>query len=715
MANTELDFVQQQKNPFISPYKLTVLVVIMALTGIISVLRFSAAEEQRELIHWQNKLNLIADSRASDIADWLKLNFHELGRVADNPSLQLYITELENGKDTTGVLPSPAVPEEPAQVVFLRNLLLITAERMGFITKSPDEMNAIHANIHHLSGTGLAIIDNNGKTIVSTEGLSVLDTAIAEKIKQAPKGQASFIDMFISPSGQAQIGFILPVYKIQGDKTADQQIAKLVGIKNAEEYPFKLLQHPGVTEKTLEATLVRQEGDNALYISPIQEGKALSTRFSLATPELDSAHAIKEPGSFSIKRDSQSHQVLMTSRPINVNGSPWILLLHIERDQALAESDRWRSKMEFIMFFALLAFVASIIAAWWYGASRRAILLSAQTAHIAAHSLAQEKLLRLVTDTQAEPVFITDSNNIVRFANEKMAKKFNINSGSITGKELTSIMGPAVAKVYMEASKYALENNKPFTNTHNNMDNGSSMRIILSEHIPLAHIPIAPLPFPSPGVLVVEQDITDIINERERRLGTLHKLIDTLVHMVDVRDPYAGNHSAKVALVAREIALGIGLETMLVDTAETAGKLMNIGKIIVPSEILTKNTVLAQNEIQAIRDSLQESTNILRGIDFDGPVVDTLEQASEHYDGTGPLKLKGDDILITARIIAVANSFTGMISPRSYRKAISIEKATTLLLEKIGSQFDRKIVIALINFVENKQGRQMLSSIIKQK
>jgi HD-GYP domain-containing protein (c-di-GMP phosphodiesterase class II) len=133
----------------------------------------------------------------------------------------------------------------------------------------------------------------------------------------------------------------------------------------------------------------------------------------------------------------------------------------------------------------------------------------------------------------------------------------------------------------------------------------------------------------------------------------------------------------------------------------------------VPSAILTKKTALAEDEIQVVRESMQQSASLLGGIEFSGPVADTLTQAGERVDGGGPLGLKGDHILMTARIIAAANAFVGMISPRSYRPALKIEEATGLLLREIDTQLDRRVVVALINFVENQRGREALVALLK--
>jgi HD-GYP domain-containing protein (c-di-GMP phosphodiesterase class II) len=677
------------------------LVTVLALAGFLLVRSFADDQQQREITQWQNKLNLIADSRSADISTWLTRHFSELDAAVSNPALQLYLTSLMNAKEPTAV-------NGMGQEVF-HNVLAMTGDRLGFFTKPGNELAAVAANVHAPPGTGLAIVAGDGRIVISTQGLPVLDSELAAKVSAAPRGQASLIDMFTAADGSKRIGFVIPIYPIQGDRTADQQIGKLVGVKTLGDDFYKLLVQPGSSEKTLEAMLVRKEGDNVSYLTPAKSDAVLATQFALSTPDLDASYAITSPGNFAIKRDRQSHPVLMTSRAIA--NSPWTLLLHIDRDQALAHSDSWRVKMQCIMFLAILTILTSMIAVWWYATSKRALLLSAQTARLAAHSIAQERLLRVVTDNQPEPIFIADSKNIVRFANAKATALFNTPMDNVVGKELGALLGAARAKGYIEANAIAAVQKPAVRTPHREADG----RIVRSEHIALGPIPIDGLPHATAGVLVVEQDVTDIVTERERRVRTLRHLIDTLVRLVDARDPNAANHSASVALVAREVAQEMGLSHMLVETAETAGNLMNIGKIAVPSAILTKKAALAKDEMQAIQESMQQSAALLSGIEFDGPVVETLEQAAEYYDGSGWLKLSGEQILVTARIIAVANSFIGMISARSYRGAISIERATTLLLEKIDTQFDRRVVVALINFIENKQGRQMLAELSAKK
>ena len=111
--------------------------------------------------------------------------------------------------------------------------------------------------------------------------------------------------------------------------------------------------------------------------------------------------------------------------------------------------------------------------------------------------------------------------------------------------------------------------------------------------------------------------------------------------------------------------------------------------------------------MRRIRDSLQTTANLLAGIEFDGPVVETLRQLQEHWDGSGgPNGLKGDNILLAARVVAVANAFVAMVSPRAYRPGVEFDRAVETLLSQVGRAFDRRVVAALVNYLDNRGGRQ---------
>ncbi|HEX6120651.1 MAG TPA: HD domain-containing phosphohydrolase, partial [Dongiaceae bacterium] len=147
-----------------------------------------------------------------------------------------------------------------------------------------------------------------------------------------------------------------------------------------------------------------------------------------------------------------------------------------------------------------------------------------------------------------------------------------------------------------------------------------------------------------------------------------------------------------------------------IETAEIAANLLNLGKIMIPPEVLAKTGDLTEEERRLLRNSVQVSADIIQDIEFDGPVVDTLRQAQERWDGSGqPRGLKGEDILITARIIGVANALVGMISDRAFRQGMPLDAAIEFLFKEAGHAYDRRVVAALVNYLDNRDGRAQLA------
>jgi len=226
-------------------------------------------------------------------------------------------------------------------------------------------------------------------------------------------------------------------------------------------------------------------------------------------------------------------------------------------------------------------------------------------------------------------------------------------------------------------------------------------RIYSSDLIPLPATADQPA-----GVLVVSQDITDSVRERTRRERIMRQLVNALVGMVDRRDPYSANHSMRVGMVARAMSQEMDLDPRTGEVTEIAGNLMNLGKIAVPESVLTKSNALDEAEIQLVRDSVLASADLIADIEFDGPIAETIRQLQENFDGSGmPKGLKGKEILLTARIVAVANAFVAMVSARAYRPGMAFDRAIDILLRESGASFDRRAVTALVNHLENRGGR----------
>lgn len=688
-------------------YSIALLVVAIIVTGIWLIGRYTAMDLARDMQVWQEKLNLIAESRTAEVNAWTSEHFRELRSLADNPSLQLYLSELQSAAE------SAPTQQEPAQKAYLRNLLLFTADRTGFA--APGGVEAIKANVPQESKNGMAVIDNKNQVVVSTAMQPSTREIMLERAAKHTAGQEALIDIQKDAEGSLYIGFIVPIYSIQGEHNPESQIGKVVGVKAVDNNLFALLKHPGTTEKTIETILLRNSEDGKMveFISPLQDSTAaLGKQIERDVNKSAESMLLKSVGDFiTEKKDYRDKQIFATSR--HIPGTPWTLVVKIDRHEALIDSNAQRESMVVFFFLIIAIIVLIVIAVWWHAHSRRSMLMSQHFKKLLIQSQAQEQLLRLVADHQPEPIYIVDKTQTYRFANQKEADAADMSAPFVIGKTLHDVRGGARADHIWEQCSKALKQNQLIFDVAE-VPGAKKTSIVRSAYVPLDHIPVVTLPPHTPGVLVVEQDISDAVREREKRLATLNQVIQTLVRLVDRRDPFAANHSLLVSQLANEIASDMELDSITLETTRVAGCLMNVGKILVPAELLTKTESLNDDEKRIIRDSMQSAADLVKDISFDGPVAETLRQWQEHWDGSGPLGIRGEAILISARIISVTNAFIGMISPRSWRTAIPIESANKFLLDQADGHFDRKVVIALVNFVENHSGAAWLKRVLEE-
>jgi PAS domain S-box-containing protein len=698
---------KEQKTPW--TYAIVLMVFGVIIVGLLLISRFNNNGYARDVQSWKEKLNLVAESRKEDITRFVSGNFAELRTLADNPSLKLYLTELQMIPQTV----NKEGDSELSQKSYLRNLLVFTAQRAGFI--EANKADSIPANVATDNKSGLAVIGDDDQLVVSTQIVNSSINKIIEHAKKQERGTEGLIDLQKDSDGTLYMGFSVPIYSIQGEHNSEGQIGRIVAIKTVGENLFGLLKQPGATEKTLETLLVRMvpdSKDKMEYITPLLDGsEALTKKVQINPKENAEAYVISGKDNFTSElNDYREQGVLATSR--DISGTNWKLISKVDKDEAFFDSNAHRAALVTSFTLIIAVIVLIIIAMWWYAYSRHALIATSYFKRVAIQAQAQENLLRLVTDYQPESIYILDANQRYWFANKKVSEESGMSLESINGKTVSDVQGAIHSERISEKSAMALRNGYPAYDVHHKNSDGKEI-IIRSGYIPIQEIPLSHLPSKTAGVLVVEQDISEVYHERERRLSTQKQLVQTLLNLVDKRDPFAANHSLLVSKISYEIASDMELDAVTIETTRTAASLMNIGKIVVPTELLTKIGQLSEDEKSVIHHSMDAAATLLEKVSFDGPVVETLRQWQERWDGTGPLGLKGENILLTARIIAVANAFIGMISPRSWRDAMAIESANKFLLDNSGKYFDQRVVVALIHYVDNQNGREWINSILK--
>lgn len=174
-----------------------------------------------------------------------------------------------------------------------------------------------------------------------------------------------------------------------------------------------------------------------------------------------------------------------------------------------------------------------------------------------------------------------------------------------------------------------------------------------------------------------------------------------LAAAVEARDPYVYGHSRKVNAYAVDLAEAIGLPPDEVSRISTAALLHDIGKIAIPDSILNKKGKLRPEDWEVIKSHPRLGANIVANVPSLVPCGDGILYHHERWDGSGyPEGLKGEAIVLDARILAIADVFDAMVSTRPYRGAYRHEKAVEALREGAGTEFDPELVEVFIRLVE---------------
>jgi PAS domain S-box-containing protein/putative nucleotidyltransferase with HDIG domain len=185
---------------------------------------------------------------------------------------------------------------------------------------------------------------------------------------------------------------------------------------------------------------------------------------------------------------------------------------------------------------------------------------------------------------------------------------------------------------------------------------------------------------------------------------TLNDAIDTIAKIVETRDPYTAGHQRKVAELAVAIGSEMKLEDALIDQIRMAATIHDIGKMYVPSDILSKPGKLSDIEFSLIKTHSQGGYNIVKDMDFPCVVAQAILQHHERLDGSGyPNGLKGEDTLLEAKILAVADVVEAMVSHRPYRPALGVDKALEEISKNKGKLYDPQVVDTCLELFKSSE------------
>ncbi|MBN1532087.1 MAG: HD domain-containing protein [Spirochaetes bacterium] len=199
------------------------------------------------------------------------------------------------------------------------------------------------------------------------------------------------------------------------------------------------------------------------------------------------------------------------------------------------------------------------------------------------------------------------------------------------------------------------------------------------------------------------RDITDLRRSLELQNHLISGIIQVMAATVEARDPYTAGHQERVAILSELIAREMGLPEDKINEIRMAAMIHDLGKIHIPSEILSKPTKLNDTEFELIMTHPTIGYEILKDVEFPFDLAGIVYQHHERCDGSGyPLKLKKDDIYLESRIISVADVVEAMASHRPYRPAQGIKPALEEIRKGRASRYDEEVVDAFCRLVQKK-------------
>jgi PAS domain S-box-containing protein len=537
------------------------------------------------------------------------------------------------------------------------------------------------------------IVNSKAETYLTTESaMPPLDSEAKEFVKQViQSGQ-----VFYAPLAYRNKGLMLDVYlpiMARFNQKGNTPVSVLV-LGMQVDRKLKEILAPGVViEKGRKVRMIQKNGD--IYQNVVPDATLLRQATTFKVGE-------NRELPFALRQAfGAEEKVYSSGRPLR--STDWWIV--IEHDAALVEGNLAERARTIYTLAGLLsvALVLLISAVWWRLVGQEQRVINTEIRNLLATIDEQKKLLDGINSTMTDPISLTDDQGIFRYVNNAFALAVGRKPADILGLDGPAVFGFDTARRLNAADQHVLMTGESISITE------VLWLQSLRYHFQISKTPLHEDGSRTPrGIVSVFRDITELVETQERSRRVVQQTIDALVRTIEEADPFLGGHSRIMGGIASLMARQLRLPEADVATVEAAANLSQIGKMFVPREILLKPGVLTPEEKQEMEKHVEYARNVLKGIEFDLPVVEAIYEMNERLDGRGyPRGLAGDEISMDARVLAVANAFTAMAKPRSYRPALPVEDVITTL-ERQTDSYDQNVVNALKQVIATPAGERLV-------
>jgi len=321
------------------------------------------------------------------------------------------------------------------------------------------------------------------------------------------------------------------------------------------------------------------------------------------------------------------------------------------------------------------------------------------------HKQAEENLknikdeLEILLDSVPAIIFYKDTEGRIIRANKALANSLKLPIKDIVGKPTEEVFPREQAEKMRKDDKEVTISGKPKRNIIQSYDTPEGTRWAITDKVPHKD-----KEGKITGIVSLSKDITVQKKTEQKLKDTMDAALETVSKIIEAKDPYTSGHQHRVCQLAVLLARELGLSPDKIEGIRIASLIHDIGKIGLPTEILSKPSKLTDIEFSLIKGHSQIGYDILKSIDFSYPVAQIVLQHHEKLNGSGyPNKLKSDEIMLKAKIIGVADVVEAMSSHRPYRPARGIDAALEEISKNRGVLYDPEVVDACIKLFKEKE------------
>lgn len=662
---------------------LAIIVITIISTGSIIGPSWSIKEKEAQFEHSLNqRLTLMANSQVKVIETWLEGLVKQGDRIVKSDLFRLYATEINQIEGDISYLISPRQGD--------------TNQQQTGLTAQLPELRSLFVEFTHYSDFNSGrLVHRNGQSYVSTDdGISHISSEQKQLSQRVFVTQSPQFSALRTTTAGLMLDMALPMFALEASSAKPSVVAVLILSKVVTDKVNQLLA----------ASPFVQQGERVYLVQKTTAGYATVTPWNpqLVTPLEQPLMEHIDNGLPFAHRSSihNSNEVYSVATPLSA--LPWWIVEEADYDtvrQALTRHSRisWT-----ISGLLILGFAVTFSAVWFQQVGRKNRQIAQHFQELAKQIDSQRQLLNSVNDSIGDFISLKDLRGIYQYVNPAMADALGRNQEEILSQDDHAVFGFDTAKRLEGWDQQVISSGISLNIQETLYFQSQPLHLIISK------VPLSEGDGSISGIISVMTDITELIEGQKRHEKAILRTVNALVSAIELNDQYLAGHSQRLRLLGREVIKQLGGNDQQQTTVEISANLSQIGKMFINKELLAVNRPLTDEERLEVEQHVEHAARILRSIDFELPIPDTIYQMNERIDGSGyPKGLQGDNIILPARVLAVVNSFCAMVEPRAYRTRKDTGEALNEL-EEMNHHYDEQVVAALREIVESPRGEKLL-------